>query len=223
MTQVRRESSERLWAAAHKRPGCDHGKGQLEQNEDERGGGGGSLMIRQSARMDRKRLPAKTLEASVTSKMCDLIDGQFWDVQFEAGSFDVVLDKGGLDALMGEDTEGASATGSRFLAEVGRLVSHRGGLYVCVSLAQPHVLRKDWVMSPFQDPCCEGLHLCIGRAHMCVSLAQPHVLREDRVMSALHVPCCEALHLCIWRAYVCASWRCSMCCTRQRLTLSDLV
>ncbi|KAK9819283.1 hypothetical protein WJX74_000127 [Apatococcus lobatus] len=62
--------------------------------------------------------------------------------KFGDGSFDVVLDKGGLDALMGEDTEGANQTGSRFLAEVARLVSHNGGLYVCVSLAQPHVLRK---------------------------------------------------------------------------------
>ena len=63
-------------------------------------------------------------------------------MQFADGSFDVVLDKGGLDALMGEDTEGANETGSRFLAEVARLVSHSRGLYVCVSLAQPHVLRK---------------------------------------------------------------------------------
>ncbi len=69
-------------------------------------------------------------------------------MQFEDGSFDVVLDKGGLDALMGEDTPGADDTGGRFLTEVARLLSQQGGLYVCVSLAQPHVLRKNLSTSP---------------------------------------------------------------------------
>ena len=61
-------------------------------------------------------------------------------VQFEDSSFDVVVDKGSLDALMGEDNAGADAAGSSLLAEVSRLLA-AGGAYLCVTLAQAHVLR----------------------------------------------------------------------------------
>jgi hypothetical protein len=52
------------------------------------------------------------------------------------------VDKGGLDALMGEDTPGSKEAGGKLLAEVARLLSHApGSAYLCVTLAQPHVLR----------------------------------------------------------------------------------
>jgi hypothetical protein len=51
------------------------------------------------------------------------------------------VDKGGLDALMGEDTLDAGAAGAALLAEVARLAAASGGAYACVTLAQAHVLR----------------------------------------------------------------------------------
>ena len=62
-------------------------------------------------------------------------------MQFDAGAFDLVVDKGGLDALMGEDTPEAAAAGAQLLAEVQRLAAPAGGTYACVALAQAHVLR----------------------------------------------------------------------------------
>ena len=62
--------------------------------------------------------------------------------QFRKGSFEAVVDKGGLDALMGEDTPGSEEAGGKLLAEVVRLLSPApGSCYLCVTLAQPHVLR----------------------------------------------------------------------------------
>jgi len=64
-------------------------------------------------------------------------------MQFASGSFDVIVDKGGLDALMGEDTEGSQDAGDKLLAEVQRLlITKEDGLYLCVTLAQRHVLSK---------------------------------------------------------------------------------
>ena len=63
--------------------------------------------------------------------------------QFADGAFDAVVDKGGLDALMGEDTPGSEAAGGKLLAEVVRLLAPgEGAAYLCVTLAQPHVLRE---------------------------------------------------------------------------------
>jgi hypothetical protein len=69
-------------------------------------------------------------------------------MQFADGSFSAVVDKGGLDALMGEDTEGADAAGGELLAEVARLLEpRRGSLYLCVTLAQSHVLSAPHLIS----------------------------------------------------------------------------
>ena len=62
-------------------------------------------------------------------------------MQFEDGSFDVILDKGSLDALMGEDCPEATSTGSAYLRECARLLKAPGGRFLCVTLAQEHVLR----------------------------------------------------------------------------------
>lgn len=62
-------------------------------------------------------------------------------MQFGPTSFEVAFDKGALDALMGEDTDAASCAGSLLLSEVRRVLTDQGQ-YICITLAQPHVLRK---------------------------------------------------------------------------------
>ena len=59
---------------------------------------------------------------------------------FADGAFGLVLDKGGLDALMGEGDAGSLAAGGKLLREVERLLCPGDGAYVCVTLAQEHVL-----------------------------------------------------------------------------------
>lgn len=61
--------------------------------------------------------------------------------KFKDGAFDVAFDKGGLDALMGDEGDAADDAGVRMLAEVARVVDAQRGTYICVTLAQPHVLR----------------------------------------------------------------------------------
>ncbi len=73
--------------------------------------------------------------------------------QFEAGAFDIVVDKGGLDALMGENTPDAGAAGAALLAEVARLAAASGGAYACVTLAQAHVLRAPCTSRPYTLLC----------------------------------------------------------------------
>ena len=63
-------------------------------------------------------------------------------LQFGDGSFRVALDKGALDALMGEDNEGAAEAGARLLQEVQRVLDVERGVYLCVTLVQPHVLSE---------------------------------------------------------------------------------
>ena len=59
---------------------------------------------------------------------------------FADASFGLVLDKGGLDALMGDGDAGSLEAGEKLLREVGRLLRPGDGAYVCVTLAQEHVL-----------------------------------------------------------------------------------
>ena len=66
---------------------------------------------------------------------------------FPDSAFGVVFDKGGLDALMGEDDRGAAEAGRKLLLEVSRLVQ-AGGSYICVTLAQQHVLRALLLLVP---------------------------------------------------------------------------
>uniref|UniRef100_A0A2P2L382 Methyltransferase-like protein 13 n=1 Tax=Rhizophora mucronata TaxID=61149 RepID=A0A2P2L382_RHIMU len=71
--------------------------------------------------------------------------------QFADDSFDVVLDKGGLDALM--EPEHGSKLGNLYLSEVKRVLKP-GGKYICLTLAESHILgllfpklRFGWKMS----------------------------------------------------------------------------
>lgn len=58
-------------------------------------------------------------------------------MQFMDGTFDVVLDKGGLDALM--EPELGHKLGNQYLSEVKRLLKS-GGKFICLTLAESHVL-----------------------------------------------------------------------------------
>ncbi|XP_024026102.1 methyltransferase-like protein 13 [Morus notabilis] len=58
-------------------------------------------------------------------------------MQFEAETFNVVLDKGGLDALM--EPELGPDLGNQYLSEVKRVLKS-GGKFICLTLAESHVL-----------------------------------------------------------------------------------
>ncbi|KAK8571667.1 hypothetical protein V6N13_047325 [Hibiscus sabdariffa] len=58
-------------------------------------------------------------------------------MQFPDDTFDVVLDKGGLDALM--EPELGPQLGSKYLSEVKRVLKS-GGKFICLTLAESHVL-----------------------------------------------------------------------------------
>lgn len=61
---------------------------------------------------------------------------------FKDESFHIAFDKGGLDALMGEDTDAAGVAGGKLLSEVQRVLDSCDGQYLCVTLGQHHVLAK---------------------------------------------------------------------------------
>lgn len=58
-------------------------------------------------------------------------------MQFTNDTFDAVVDKGGLDALM--EPEVGSKLGSQYLSEVKRVLKP-GGKFICLTLAESHVL-----------------------------------------------------------------------------------
>ncbi|KAI3459692.1 hypothetical protein Pfo_016355 [Paulownia fortunei] len=80
-------------------------------------------------------------------------------MQFANETFDAIVDKGGLDALM--EPELGPRLGNLYLSEVKRL-SKAGGKYICLTLAESHVLdlllpkfRFGWKMSLYaiaQEP-----------------------------------------------------------------------
>ncbi|XP_069823714.1 eEF1A lysine and N-terminal methyltransferase isoform X2 [Dendropsophus ebraccatus] len=60
---------------------------------------------------------------------------------FSDGHFQAVLDKGTLDAILTDTDAATLETTTKLLTEIGRVLQC-GGRYVCVSLAQAHVLDK---------------------------------------------------------------------------------
>ncbi|ELW70919.1 Methyltransferase-like protein 13 [Tupaia chinensis] len=62
-------------------------------------------------------------------------------MEFPDASFQVVLDKGTLDAVLTDEEDKTLQQVDRMLAEVGRVLQV-GGRYLCISLAQAHVLKK---------------------------------------------------------------------------------
>ena len=61
-------------------------------------------------------------------------------MSYPGGSFDAVVDKGSLDALMSEDSEAVSLKASAFFAEINRVLTD-SGVYLLVSLGQEHILQ----------------------------------------------------------------------------------
>lgn len=70
------------------------------------------------------------------------------NTSFENESYNVVLDKGTLDALMPDDTEETIAQIDKYFAEIKRVLK-LGGRFVCISLLQSHILTK--LVSTFCD------------------------------------------------------------------------
>ncbi|XP_024382645.1 uncharacterized protein [Physcomitrium patens] len=86
-----------------------------------------------------KRVITEMLRLNVRAR--PLMRWQVMDItkmQFADNSFDVVLDKGSLDALTGEPDEPQVAA-EGLLSEVKRVLKH-GGKYICITLAQQHVI-----------------------------------------------------------------------------------
>ncbi|GBG81413.1 hypothetical protein CBR_g32089 [Chara braunii] len=111
-------------------------------------------------------------------------------MQFADGSFDVVIDKGGLDALMPEQSDSARSAGKALLSEVGRVLKKGTGRYICVTLAQTHVLevlldhfKLHWKVVVHRVPVSEDVSdlkpFCVIVNH------QPSSLSE---VAARHVP-----------------------------------
>ncbi|KAL3628305.1 hypothetical protein CASFOL_027351 [Castilleja foliolosa] len=86
--------------------------------------------------------------------------------QFADETFDAIVDKGGLDALM--EPELGSILGNQYLSEVKRLLK-TGGKYICLTLVESHVLdllfskfRFGWKMSLYviaKEPSSRNLKL----------------------------------------------------------------
>ena len=62
-------------------------------------------------------------------------------MDFEEDSFSVVLDKGTLDALMTDESPEVVDKAHALFKEISRVLK-LGGRYICVSLAQEHIIRN---------------------------------------------------------------------------------
>ncbi|NXX32778.1 MET13 protein, partial [Nicator chloris] len=78
--------------------------------------------------------------ASTRPKMSYLLMDML-QMDFPDAHFQVVLDKGTLDALLTDEEEATLAKVDQMFAEISRVLQV-GGRYLCVSLAQAHVLKK---------------------------------------------------------------------------------
>ena len=59
--------------------------------------------------------------------------------EFADGEFSVVLDKGTLDAMATDESEATQTKVRQMFSEIVRVL-RVGGRYVCISLAQGHIL-----------------------------------------------------------------------------------
>ncbi|KAJ1437186.1 hypothetical protein B484DRAFT_445320 [Ochromonadaceae sp. CCMP2298] len=67
--------------------------------------------------------------------------GDMTDLPYEAASFDVVFDKGALDALMSADTPEAGEKAEKMFGEIDRVLG-AGGRYVCITLAEQFIVER---------------------------------------------------------------------------------
>ncbi|XP_072176738.1 eEF1A lysine and N-terminal methyltransferase-like [Diadema setosum] len=87
-------------------------------------------VIKQMARRNGKKRPEMQFEKMDVTQMT-----------YEDASYSVVLDKGTLDGLMTDDGPETVARIDKMFGEVARVLK-LGGRYVCITLAQNHVLSK---------------------------------------------------------------------------------
>ncbi|VDN20541.1 unnamed protein product [Gongylonema pulchrum] len=85
--------------------------------------------------IDKQIARNKTLRPELQFSCCSALD-----LRSPEDSYNVVLDKGTLDALLPSEKEGAAEEVQKMFAEVCRVLTF-GGRYIVVSLAQEHVLR----------------------------------------------------------------------------------
>ena len=62
-------------------------------------------------------------------------------MEFQNESFDVVIDKGTLDALMSDQKEEVIVECDKMFSEIDRVLKFNGR-YICISLAQDHIAKK---------------------------------------------------------------------------------
>ncbi|XP_066141878.1 eEF1A lysine and N-terminal methyltransferase homolog isoform X1 [Euwallacea fornicatus] len=65
---------------------------------------------------------------------------------FKNEEFNVIIDKGTLDALMPDQAEGTLKTINQYFSEIQRILKYNGR-YICISLLQEHILQ--WLLSFF--------------------------------------------------------------------------
>lgn len=62
-------------------------------------------------------------------------------MNFPDNNFSVVLDKGTLDAIFTDETPEVFLKVDQMLREIGRVL-RVGGRYICISLAQDHIVTR---------------------------------------------------------------------------------
>ncbi|KAL8142913.1 hypothetical protein V2J09_015945 [Rumex salicifolius] len=113
-------------------------------------------------------------------------------MQFMDGTFDFVLDKGGLDALM--EPEVGSKLGNQYLSEVKRVLK-AGGKFICLTLAESHVL--DLLFSKFRFGWKMVIHYIPKRKSSKPGLATFMAVVEKANSSSLHQIVASFDHACI--------------------------
>ncbi|KAE8610734.1 hypothetical protein XENTR_v10012226 [Xenopus tropicalis] len=88
------------------------------------------VVIRQMKERNSSRRPNMTFQVMDATQ-----------TTFDDSYFQTVLDKGTLDAIMTDTDERTLETADKMMSEIGRLLTC-GGRFLCVSLAQAHVLEK---------------------------------------------------------------------------------
>jgi len=64
-----------------------------------------------------------------------------FNMTYKDNSFDVILDKGALDALFPKDTTENCQNIRNLFKEIERILNEKGK-YICISLLQPHIMRE---------------------------------------------------------------------------------
>lgn len=118
----------------------------------------------------------QAVDAACEQAVSNVGRGLLFTVQFGPNSFQVAFDKGALDALMGEDTDAAAEAGSKLLSEVRRILTAQGQ-YICVTLAQPHVLSKCAYFTFTQE--LNALHVCHHCKPVIASICIQHHLTDN--------------------------------------------